>query len=73
MLFYSEPKKPDLTGITKYKVRLEGNFVDQNITAKGEQSAIILPLIELPFIIKIRVLSIFEWPLKGRSWVYKAE
>ena len=29
---------------------------------QGEQSAILLTLIKLPFVIKIFVLSIFEWP-----------
>ena len=29
---------------------------------QGEHSAILLTVIELPFIIKIFVLSIFEWP-----------
>ena len=31
---------------------------------KGEHSAILLSFIHLPFVIKILVLSIFEWPLK---------
>ena len=30
----------------------------------GEHSAILLTFIKLPFVIKIFVLSIFEWPLK---------
>ena len=30
--------------------------------SKGEHSAIILTFIKLPFVIKIFVLSIFEWP-----------
>ena len=30
----------------------------------GEHSAIILTCLKLPFVIKIFVLSIFEWPLK---------
>ena len=29
---------------------------------KGEHSAILLTFIKLPFVIKIFVLSIFEWP-----------
>ena len=31
---------------------------------KGEHSAILSTFIKLPFVIKIFVLSIFEWPLK---------
>ena len=31
---------------------------------QGEHSAILLTFIKLPFIIKIIVFSIFEWPLK---------
>ena len=30
----------------------------------GEHSAILSTFIKLPFVIKIFVLSIFEWPLK---------
>ena len=32
--------------------------------SKGEHSAILLIFIKLPFVIKIFVLPIFEWPLK---------
>ena len=31
---------------------------------QGEHSAILSTFIKLPFVIKIFVLSIFEWPLK---------
>ena len=31
---------------------------------QGEHSAILSPFIKLPFVIKICVLSTFEWPLK---------
>ena len=31
---------------------------------QGEHSAILLTFIKLPFVIKILVLSIFEWPLE---------
>ena len=31
---------------------------------QGEHSAILLTFIKLPFVIKIFILSIFEWPLK---------
>ena len=31
---------------------------------QGEHSAILSNFIKLPFVIKILVLSIFEWPLK---------
>ena len=31
---------------------------------QGDHSAILLTFIELPFVIEIFVLSIFEWPLK---------
>ena len=30
---------------------------------QGEQSAILLTFIKLPFVIKVFVLSIFEWPV----------
>ena len=38
--------------------------------APREHSAIFLSFIKLPFIIKIFVLSIFEWPLKTGFTVY---
>ena len=39
-----------------------------------EHSAILLIFIKLPFVIKIFVLSIFEWPLKtGSTVVVKKE
>ena len=48
--------------------------------SKGEHSAILSTVIKLPFVIKIFVLSIFEWPLytgftvnvnkwKGAQWL----
>ena len=38
---------------------------------QGEHSAILLTFIKLPFVIKIFVLSILEWPLKtGYAVVY---
>ena len=37
---------------------------------QGEHSAILLTCIKLPFVIKIFVLSIFEWPLKTGFTVY---
>ena len=36
---------------------------------KGEHSAILSSFIKVPFVIKIFVLSIFEWPLKTGSTV----
>ena len=36
----------------------------------GEHSAILLTFIKLPSVIKIFVLSIFEWPLKTGFTVY---
>ena len=36
-----------------------------------EHSAIVLTFIKLPFVIKIFVLSIFEWPLKTAFTVMK--
>ena len=36
----------------------------EHSTIKGEHSAILSTFIKLPFVIKIFVLSIFEWPLK---------
>ena len=38
---------------------------------QGEHSAILLTFIKLPFVIKIFVLSIFEWPLKTDFTVLK--
>ena len=38
-----------------------------------EHSAILSTFIKLPFVIKIIVLSIFEWPLKTDFAVYKSE
>ena len=39
---------------------------------QGEHSAILSTFIKLPFVIKIFVLSIFEWPLKtGFAVFYK--
>ena len=38
----------------------------------AEHSAILLTFIKLPFVIKIFVLSIFEWPLKTGFTVYIA-
>ena len=40
---------------------------------QGEHSAILLTFIKLPFVIKIFVLSIFEWPLYTGFTVYKAD
>ena len=37
---------------------------------QGEHSAILSTFIKLPFVIKIFVLSIFEWPLKTGLTVY---
>ena len=37
---------------------------------QGEHSAILSTFIKLPFVIKIFVLSIFEWPLKTGFIVY---
>ena len=37
---------------------------------QGEHSAVLLTFIKLPFVIKIFVLSIFEWPLKTGFTVY---
>ena len=38
--------------------------------SKGEHSAICLTFIELPFVIKILVLSIFEWPFYAGFTVF---
>ena len=40
---------------------------------QGEHSAILLTFIKLPFVIKIFVLSVFEWPLKTGFIVLKNE
>ena len=37
---------------------------------QGEHSAILSTFIKLPFVIKVYVLSIFEWPLKTGFTVY---
>ena len=37
---------------------------------QGEHSAILSTFIKLPFVIKINVLSIFEWPLKTGFTVF---
>ena len=37
---------------------------------QGEHSAILLTFIELPFVINISVLSIFEWPIYTGFTVY---
>ena len=37
---------------------------------QGEHSAILSTFIKLPFVIKIFVLSIFEWPLKTGFTVF---
>ena len=37
---------------------------------QGKHSAILLPFIKLPFVIKIIVLSIFEWPFYTGSTVH---
>ena len=37
---------------------------------QGEHSAILLTFIKLPFVIKIFVFSIFEWPLKTGFTVF---
>ena len=37
---------------------------------QGEHSAILLTFIKLPFVIKVFVLSIFEWPLKTGFTVF---
>ena len=39
---------------------------------QGEHSAILLTFIKLPFVIKIFILSIFEWPLKTSFTVPKS-
>ena len=38
---------------------------------QGEHSAILLPSIKVPFVIKIFVLSIFEWPFYTGFTVFK--
>ena len=40
--------------------------------AKGEHSAILSTFIKLPFVIKILVLSIFEWPFYTGFTVHSA-
>ena len=70
--------KPVLSGHSK--IRPKKGFQDQLLfnagqkycrMLQGEQSAILSTFIKLPFVIKIFVLSIFEWPLKtGLTVVY---
>ena len=63
--------KPVLSSHSKSrpKIGFQGQFL-LNAAQKycrmlqGEPSAILLIFIKLPFVIKIFVLSIFEWPLK---------
>ena len=43
------------------------------IMLQGEHSAILLTFIKLPFVIKILVLSSFEWPLKTGFTVFHLE
>ena len=68
--------KPVLSGHSKRKPKI--GFQDQlSLNAgqkyckmlQGEHSAILSTFIKLPFVIKIFVLSIFEWPLKTGSTV----
>ena len=40
------------------------NYCLMQVKSIAECSAILLTFIKLPFVIKIFVLSIFEWPLK---------
>ena len=63
--------KPVLSGHSKRRPKI--GFQDQlslNVGQKyyrmlqGEHSALLSTCIKLPFVIKIFVLSIFEWPLK---------
>ena len=53
--------KPILSGHSKKKTNYR---LMQVISAKGEHSAILSTFIKQPFIIKVFVLSIFEWNLK---------
>ena len=68
--------KPVLSGDSKG--RPEIGFLDRlslNVGQKfcsmlqGEHSAMLSTFIKLPFVIKIFVLSIFEWPLKAGDTV----
>ena len=56
--------KPVLSNNSKRRSKI--GFQDQLLlnADQGEHSAILSTFIKLPFVIKIFVLSIFEWPLK---------
>ena len=56
--------KPVLSGHSKRRPKLVFKTDYHLMQVKGEHSAILLTFIKLPFVIKIFVLSIFEWRLK---------
>ena len=71
---FEHPKhtvKPVLSGLSKRRPKI--GFQDRLLLTAGqkycrmlpsEHSAILSTFIKLPFVIKIFVLSIFEWPIK---------
>ena len=62
-----------LSGHSKRRPKLVFKIDYRLMQFKGievEHSAILLTFIKLPFVIKIFVLSIFEWPLKTGFTVY---
>ena len=56
--------KPVLRGHSKRRSKLVFKTDYRLMQVQGEPSAILSSFIKLPFVIKIFVLSIFEWPLK---------
>ena len=53
-------RRPKLIFKTDYRLMQVKSIAE---CSKGEHSAILSTFINLPFVIKISVLSIFEWPL----------
>ena len=54
-------KIPKLVFKTNYRLNAGQKYCRM---LQGEHSAILLTFIKLPFVIKIFILSVFEWPLK---------
>ena len=62
MVKHTTYSKTSLKGPLKKETKI--GFQDQLSLNAGQYSAILSTFIELPFVIKIFVLSIFEWPLR---------
>ena len=70
---YAITVKPVLSGNTKRRSKLvfKTNYCLMQVKRIAEHSAILSTFIKLPFVIKIFVLSIFEWQLKTRLLYYQ--